>query len=132
MTCSSPTAGGEEILDLPPRSGTYYGDARSRRTIWRSSPGSGMYGPYLVDGLPATGQTAELNSPAEIAVDAAGDLFIADTYSSCIREVPREDSHAAWQGSDRRRHVHRRRRAPQGSWALDHVGRTRDALSGRE
>ena len=31
---------------------------------------------------------AELNSPAGIAVDAEGDLFIVDTYSSCIREVP--------------------------------------------
>jgi DNA-binding beta-propeller fold protein YncE len=50
--------------------------------------GVGMYGPYLVDGLPATGETAELNTPAEIAVDSKGDLFVSDTYSSSIREVP--------------------------------------------
>ena len=79
--------GGEEILDLPPRSGTFYGTHVAADHLGVVA-GIGMYGPYLVDGLPATGQTAELNSPAQIALDEAGDLYIADTYSSCIREVP--------------------------------------------
>jgi sugar lactone lactonase YvrE len=82
--------GGEEILDLPPVSGTYYGTHISADHL-AAVAGIGMYGPYLVDGLPATGQTAELNSPAEIALDGTGDLFIADPYSSCIREVPARD-----------------------------------------
>jgi DNA-binding beta-propeller fold protein YncE len=82
--------GGEEVLDLPPVSGTYYGTHIAADHLTPVA-GMGMYGPYLVDGLPATGQTAELNSPAEIAADAAGDLFIADPYSSCIREVPARD-----------------------------------------
>ena len=83
--------GGEEILDLPPRSGTFYG-TRIAADHLAVVVGIGMYGPYLVDGLPATGQTAELNSPAEITLDSAGDLYIADTYSSCIREVPATDT----------------------------------------
>jgi len=82
--------GGEEILDLPPVSGTYYGTHIAADHVTPVA-GTGMYGPYLVDGLGATGQTAELDSPAEIATDAAGDLFIADPYSSCIREVPAQD-----------------------------------------
>ncbi len=82
--------GGEEVLDLPPGSGTYYG-THIRAGDLGVVAGMGMYGPYLVDGLPATGQTAELNSPADIALDDAGDLFIADPYSSCIREVPARD-----------------------------------------
>ncbi len=79
--------GGEEILDLPPVSGTFYGVHIAANHL-SVVAGIGFYGPYLIDGLPATGQTAELNSPAGIALDAGGDLFIADTYSSCIREVP--------------------------------------------
>jgi len=79
--------GGEEILDLPRGSGTFYGMHIAADHL-AVVAGIGMYGPYLIDGLPATGETAELNSPAGIALDAAGDLYIADTYSSCIREVP--------------------------------------------
>ncbi len=82
--------GGEEVLDLPPVSGTYYGVHIAAGHLALVA-GTGMYGPYLVDGLPATGQTAELNSPAEIATDSAGDLLIANPYTSCIREVPDHD-----------------------------------------
>ncbi len=46
--------------------------------------GNGNYG-YSGDGGLAT--NAELDSPYGIAVDAAGDLFIADSYNSVIREV---------------------------------------------
>ena len=40
--------------------------------------GEGSYGPYLVDGLAAIGQTGELNFPTGLAVDAAGNLLVAD------------------------------------------------------
>ena len=40
---------------------------------------------YSGDGGPAT--AAELNSPTGVAVDAAGDLFIADSGNNRIREV---------------------------------------------
>ena len=46
--------------------------------------GNGICG-YSGDGGAATG--AELNAPAGIAVDAAGDLFIADSGNDVVREV---------------------------------------------
>jgi hypothetical protein len=46
--------------------------------------GNGQPG-YSGDGGPAT--RAELDSPEAVAVNAAGDLFIADTYNNAIREV---------------------------------------------
>jgi hypothetical protein len=46
--------------------------------------GTGTAG-YTGDGGPAT--SAELDSPQSVAVDSAGDLFIADTYSNAVREV---------------------------------------------
>jgi hypothetical protein len=79
-------AGAAYVLCLPQATGSYYGARISADTV-AVIAGTGMYAPYLVDGLPANGQTAELNSPAQIAVDASGDLFVADTYSSAIREV---------------------------------------------
>ena len=42
-------------------------------------------GGYSGDGGPAT--AAELDLPGGVAVDAAGNLFIADTGNNCIREV---------------------------------------------
>ena len=46
--------------------------------------GDGLFG-YSGDGGPAT--AAELNHPADLAVDAAGNLYIADTANQMIREV---------------------------------------------
>ena len=46
---------------------------------------SGGLGGFSGDGGPAT--QARLNSPQGIAVDQAGDLFIADTFNNAIREV---------------------------------------------
>ena len=42
-------------------------------------------GGFSGDGGPATG--AQLNDPQGVAVDGAGDLFIADTFNNAIREV---------------------------------------------
>ncbi len=42
-------------------------------------------GGFSGDGGPAT--SAQLNDPQGIAVDGAGDLFIADTFNNAIREV---------------------------------------------
>jgi DNA-binding beta-propeller fold protein YncE len=46
--------------------------------------GTGSAG-YSGDGGLAT--SAQLNSPDGVAVDASGDLFIADTGNDCIRKV---------------------------------------------
>ncbi|HEX4289112.1 MAG TPA: hypothetical protein VH021_09370 [Trebonia sp.] len=42
-------------------------------------------GGFSGDGGPAT--TAQLNDPQGVAVDGAGDLFIADTFNNAIRQV---------------------------------------------
>ncbi len=46
--------------------------------------GTGGYG-YNGDGIAAT--SAELNFPTGLAVDAAGDVFIADAHNNSVREV---------------------------------------------
>ncbi|HEX4087308.1 MAG TPA: hypothetical protein VHZ33_01265 [Trebonia sp.] len=46
--------------------------------------GDGLGG-FSGDGGPATG--ARLNDPQGVAVDGAGDLFIADTFNNAVREV---------------------------------------------
>jgi sugar lactone lactonase YvrE len=46
--------------------------------------GDGLGG-FSGDGGPAT--SAQLNDPQGIAIDGAGDLFIADTFNNAIREV---------------------------------------------
>ena len=66
-----------------------YGDNRVREVnsstqVITTVAGNGTAG-YSGDGGQATG--AELNSPFGLAVDAAGDLFIADSGNNCIREV---------------------------------------------
>ena len=45
----------------------------------------GGLGGFSGDGGPAT--SARLNAPQGVAVDGAGDLFIADTFNNAIREV---------------------------------------------
>ena len=46
---------------------------------------SGGLGGFSGDGGPAT--QARLNSPQGVALDQAGDLFIADTFNNAVREV---------------------------------------------
>jgi trimeric autotransporter adhesin len=49
--------------------------------------GEGSYGPYVIDGLPAVGQTGELNFPTGLAVDASGNLLVSDGEMHVIRAV---------------------------------------------
>ena len=68
----------------------YIADTGSNRVrkvsggIIRTVAGGGPYG-FLGDGGAAT--SAGLNGPADIAVDASGNLYIADTYNMRIRKV---------------------------------------------
>lgn len=50
--------------------------------------GTGSNGPYLQDGLSATGATAELNDPQGIAISPLGTLYITDGIMRTIRVVP--------------------------------------------
>lgn len=62
-------------------------NARVRRVangIVTTVAGSGAYG-YAGDNGPAT--RAQLSNPAAVAVDAAGDLYIADLHNACVRKV---------------------------------------------
>jgi DNA-binding beta-propeller fold protein YncE len=83
--------GDDEVLEVPAGGGTHYGlplDAGDLGVI----VGTGGNGPYLVDGLSATGETAELNDPEGLAVDATGTLFVADGSMHAIRVVPSSTS----------------------------------------
>jgi NHL repeat len=51
----------------------------------KADQASGGLGGFSGDGGPAT--QARLNSPQDITLDKAGDLFIADTFNNAIREV---------------------------------------------
>jgi secreted PhoX family phosphatase len=50
--------------------------------------GMGSYAAYLTDGQSATGLVAAIDFPYGVALDRAGNLYISDTYSRSVREVP--------------------------------------------
>ena len=63
--------------------GTFYGQSMIAGDIYTVA-GNGTGG-FSGDGGPAL--SAELNHPQGVAVDAAGDLLVADVSSNRIREV---------------------------------------------
>jgi len=65
------------------RTGTFYGRAMTAGDIYTTA-GNGAEG-FAGDGGPATG--AELNQPAGVAVDSAGNLLIADRGNNRVRAV---------------------------------------------
>jgi trimeric autotransporter adhesin len=76
-------AGGDRIRAVAGTSGSYYGQAMTAGDIYTVA-GNGKSG-FRGDGGPAT--TARLNSPWAVAVDAAGDLIIADAGNGRVRSV---------------------------------------------
>ena len=79
--------GNRTIRLLAARTGTFYGVPLTADSLGTVA-GDGSYGPYLADGLPATGGVGELNFPTALALDTDGDLFIADGAMHAIRVVP--------------------------------------------
>ena len=84
LTDSSLDAGTHEVTAF------YGGDganffASTSGTVGPNSIITTVAGGGIASGVPAT--TAQLNSPSDVAVDAAGDLFIADSRNNVIREV---------------------------------------------
>jgi hypothetical protein len=79
--------GNRTIRVLTSHAGAFYGVALAADDLGTVA-GEGSYGPYLVDGLSAVGETAEINFPTAIAVDAHGNLYIADGAIQAIRLVP--------------------------------------------
>jgi NHL repeat-containing protein len=81
-------SGDQSVLLASARGGTYYGTAVSAGDIGVVVGGTGTYGPYLADGLPATGVAAEVNDPRGLAVGPTGALFLTDGFMHVIRVVP--------------------------------------------
>ena len=81
-------SGDQSVLLAPARGGSFYGTAVGAGDIGVVVGGTGSYGPYLADGLPANGPTAELNDPRGLAVGPTGALFVTDGFMHVIRVVP--------------------------------------------
>jgi hypothetical protein len=80
--------GDQSVLLAPARAGTYYGTPVGAGGIGVVVGGAGGYQPYLADGAPAAGETAELNDPRGIAVGPTGALFVTDGLMQVIRVAP--------------------------------------------
>jgi hypothetical protein len=80
--------GDQSVLLAPARAGSFYGTAVGSGDIGVVVGGTGSYGPYLADGLPANGPTAELNDPRGLAVGPTGALFVSDGFMHVVRVVP--------------------------------------------
>lgn len=83
--------GNRTIREIASHSGTFYGVAISAGHM-ETVAGEGSYGPYLSDGLPALGQVGEVDFPTAIALDAQGDMYIADGAMHAIRLVASSDT----------------------------------------
>ena len=79
--------GNDSVRVVAAAAGTYDGVPVAADDIATVAGSGSGYGPYLVDGLSATGPTAGLNFVSGVAVDGQGDLFIADLYDRAVREV---------------------------------------------
>ena len=81
-------SGDQSVLLASAQGGTYYGTAVGAGDIGVVVGGTGSYGPYLADGLSATGIAAEVNDPRGLALGPTGALFLTDGYMHVIRVVP--------------------------------------------
>jgi secreted PhoX family phosphatase len=79
--------GNRRVREVAAAAGTNLGIAMSAGNIYTVA-GSGSYSVYFGDGLPAASDAVSLNFPTGVAVDAAGNLFVADAYGRAVREVP--------------------------------------------
>ncbi len=85
-------SGDQSVLLAPSGGGgTFYGSAIGAGDIGVVVGGSGGYGPYVADGLPANGPTAELNDPRGLTLGPTGALFVTDGFMHVIRVVPGAD-----------------------------------------
>jgi sugar lactone lactonase YvrE len=78
--------GNRSIRVLTTHAGTFFGVSVGADDVGTVA-GQGSYGPYLVDGLAAVGDTGEVNFPTGLVVDRGGDLYVADGAMHVIRYV---------------------------------------------
>jgi DNA-binding beta-propeller fold protein YncE len=83
--------GDQSVLLAPTSSGTYWGTRVVAGDIAVVVGGTGSYGPYLADGLSASGGVAELNDPRGVAIGPAGALLVTDGFMHALRVVPAVD-----------------------------------------
>jgi hypothetical protein len=81
-------SGDQAVLVEPVRGGSFWGSPVGAGDIGVVVGGTGSYGPYLADGLPANGPTAELNDPRGLAIGPTGALYVSDGFMHVIRVVP--------------------------------------------
>jgi hypothetical protein len=82
-------SGDQSVLLAPSGgSGTFYGSVVGAGDIGVVVGGTGSYGPYVADGLPANGPTAEINDPRGLSLGPTGALFVTDGFMHVIRVVP--------------------------------------------
>ena len=104
-------SGDQSVLLAPAGAGgAFYGTAVGAGDLGVVVGGTGSYGPYLADGLPANGPTAELNDPRGLAVGPTGALFVTDGFMHVIRVVPGRERDAVRPGDEGRRSLHGGRR----------------------
>jgi hypothetical protein len=84
--------GDQSVLLATEHSGVYYGGAVSAGDIAAVVGGTGSYGPYVADGLSATGPAAELNDPRGLALGPTGALVLSDGFMHVIRIVPAQSA----------------------------------------
>ena len=80
--------GDQSVLLAAARTGTYFGSTVGAGSITVVVGGTGSYGPYLGDGLPAAGPTSELNDPRGLALAPGGALFVTDGFMHALRAAP--------------------------------------------
>lgn len=80
--------GDQSVLLAAAHGGTYYGTAVAAGDIGVVVGGTGSYGPYIADGLSATGVGAEVNDVRGIALAPNGALVLSDGFMHVIRVVP--------------------------------------------
>ena len=76
--------GNERVRVVAAKTGTFYGQAMTAGDVYTVA-GDGTEG-FAGDGGPAT--AAELDAPSGVAVDSAGNLYIADAVNGRVRMVP--------------------------------------------
>lgn len=76
---------GESSWVRPKTNGTYFGQAMTANSVYYIA-GNGSAG-YVGDNVPAT--STPVYNPTQVSVDASGNVYIAATYNSRIRFVPK-------------------------------------------
>ena len=80
-------SGANQVQEIAAVTGTQWGQQMTAGDIYLVAGNSSQAVGYGGDGGPASGPDAALANPLQIALDSAGDLYIADSGNSRVREV---------------------------------------------